>query len=105
MSSVDLAIIASSVSDRVMDMKKINSGKLRAIGYDAAARLLRVRLDDGTTLEYAGVGEEIWRRLTSASSPWSVYRDNVEEEFDGKRVSATADNTAPKNNPLDDLFG
>jgi hypothetical protein len=30
-----------------MEMKKINSGRLRAIGYDARARLLRVPPDDG----------------------------------------------------------
>jgi hypothetical protein len=41
-----------------MEMKKINSGKLRAIGYDARARLLQVQLDDGNTLQYGEVGEE-----------------------------------------------
>lgn len=87
-----------------MEMKKINSGKLRAIGYDARARVLRVQMDDGTTLDYSGVGQEIWRRLSSASSPWSIYRDNVEEEFTASRA-ATADFGAPIKNPLDDLFG
>ena len=37
-----------------MEMKKINSGKLRAIGYDARTRLLQVQLDDGSTLQYSG---------------------------------------------------
>ena len=87
-----------------MDMKKISSGKLRAIGYDAGSRTLRVQMDDGTTLEYANIGNEIWRRLSTSSSPWSVYRDNVEEEFDGKRVSGSAGAT-PAKSPLDDLFG
>ncbi|HZV54678.1 MAG TPA: KTSC domain-containing protein [Rhodocyclaceae bacterium] len=86
-------------------MKKISSGRLRAIGYDASARLLRVQMDDGTTLEYAGVGYEIWRRLSTASSPWSIYRDNVEEEFDGRRVAATDSASGSQKNPLDDLFG
>jgi len=31
-------------------MKKINAGKLRAIGYDARERILRVELEDGTAL-------------------------------------------------------
>jgi hypothetical protein len=85
-----------------MEMKQINSGKLRAIGYDARARLLRVRLDDGTLLEYGGVGEETWRRLSGSGSAWSYYRDNIEEEFAAKRVSAAA---PAGRNPLDDLFG
>jgi len=71
-------------------MKKINSGKLRAIGYDARARLLNVQLDDGSMLQYSGVGEEVWRRLNSSGSAWSTYRDNIEEEFTAKRVSANA---------------
>lgn len=88
-----------------MEMKKISSGRLRAIGYDAGSRCLRVELDDGTTLEYAGVGQEIWRRLATGSSPWSVYRDTIEEEFEGRHVAATDSASAPKKNPLDDLFG
>ncbi len=49
-----------------MEMKKINSGKLRAIGYDARARILQVQLDNGDTLQYSGVGEDLWRRLSSS---------------------------------------
>jgi hypothetical protein len=86
-----------------MEMKKINSGKLRAIGYDASARLLQVQLDDGSTLQYSGVGEEAWRRLSSSGSAWSYYRDNIEEEFIAKHVSSA--NAPAGKNPLDDLFG
>ncbi len=85
-----------------MEMKKINAGRLRAVGYDARARLLQVQLDDGSTLQYSGVGEEIFRRLSTSASAWSYYRDNVEEEFTAKRI-ASADAPAGKN-PLDDLF-
>ena len=85
-----------------MDMKHINSGKLRAIGYDPRARMLRVQLDDGSILQYSGVGEELWRRLDSSGAAWSYYRDNIEEEFTATRVSGKA---AVKRNPLDDLFG
>ena len=51
-----------------MEMKKINSGRLRAIGYDARARMLQVQLDDGSTLQYGGVGEDTWRRLSSSGA-------------------------------------
>ncbi|MDP1594586.1 MAG: KTSC domain-containing protein [Gallionella sp.] len=85
-----------------MEMKKINSGKLRAIGYDARARLLQVQLDDGSTLQYSGVGEDLWRRFSSSGAAWSFYRDNIEEEFAAKRVSGKSLSNA---NPLDALFG
>lgn len=84
-----------------MEMKKINSGKLRAAGYDRSAKLLRVQMDNGTTLEYGGIGEEIWRHLSTSDSAWSSYRDNIEEEFSAKRVCGKPET---KKNPLDDLF-
>jgi len=87
--------------DHSMEMKKINSGKLRGIGYDARVRVLQVQLDDGSTLQYRNVGEDIWRRLSSSGAAWSFYRDNIEEEFAAKRVSGKGPATA---NPLDDLF-
>jgi len=85
-----------------MEMKTINSGKLRAIGYDARARILQVKLDTGDTLQYSGVGADLWRRLSNSGSAWSFHRDNIEEEFTAKKVSASA--SAGKN-PLDELFG
>lgn len=85
-----------------MEMTKINAGKLRAIGYDASKRTLRVELDDGSALEYGSVGESIWRSFKSASSQWSYYRDNIEEEFTATRVSAKSASSGK--NPLDDLF-
>jgi len=84
-----------------MEMKKINSGRLRAIGYDARARLLQVQLGDGSTLQYGGVGEGIWQRLSSSGAAWSFYRDNIEEEFTAARVSGSA---PAGENPLDELF-
>ena len=86
----------------MMEMIKISSGKLRAIGYDARDRVLQIELEDGSTLQYSGVGEETWRRLRSSGSAWSFYRDNIEEEFPVQRVSGKATGTK---NPLDDLFG
>jgi len=82
-------------------MKKINSGKLRAIGYDARVRSLQVQFDDGSTLQYSGVGEETWRSLSNSGAAWSYYRDNIAEEFTATRVSTSA--PACKS-PLEDLF-
>ena len=84
-----------------MEMKRINAGKLRAIGYDPKERILRVELDDGTAIDYSGVGQEVWRKLSTSGAAWSYYRDNVEEEFAGKRskVQAKSDRAA-----LDALF-
>ena len=85
-----------------MEMKKINAGKLRAIGYDARERMLRVEFDDGSAIDYSGVGSEVWRRFSTSGAAWSFYRDNIEEEFAGKRGRAAVDS---KRAELDALFG
>ncbi|MFZ6818699.1 KTSC domain-containing protein [Undibacterium sp. Ji22W] len=89
-----------------MDMKHINAGKLRAIGYDLRERQLRVEMDDGTSIDYSGVGQEIWRRLSTASSStaWSFYRDNIEEEFHGKRGTTRSSSPSTSRSALEDLF-
>ena len=69
-----------------IEMKKVSSGKLRAIGYDAGARVLQVEFDDGRLVQYQSVGQETWRRLSSSSSMSSYFRDNIEEEFTARRV-------------------
>lgn len=84
-----------------MDMIKTSAGKLRAIGYEAKTRTLRVELDDGSALEYSGISEDLWRRFKSSGAQWSFYRDNIEEEFTPERVSAKS---AGGKNPLDNLF-
>ena len=84
-----------------MEMKRISSGKLRAVGYDARARILRVELADGSVIEHSGVGDEVWRRLSTSGAAWSYYRDNVEDEFSARPLAAE---TAKKASQLDDLF-
>ncbi|HQU51103.1 MAG TPA: KTSC domain-containing protein [Casimicrobiaceae bacterium] len=68
-----------------MEMKPLQGGSLRSAGYDERTRKLVVELTSGT-FEYSGVSPEIWRRLAGASSPWSYFRDNIDEEFVAKRV-------------------
>jgi hypothetical protein len=100
-----------------MDMKRINAGKLRAIGYDPKERILRVELDDGSAIDYAGVGSDVWKRFSTSGAAWSFYRDNIEEEFAGTRGRAAVagqraeldalfggEPAAKKPNPLDALF-
>jgi hypothetical protein len=61
-----------------MEMKKLTGGNLRAAGYDDKRRTLVVELTSGT-FEYSGVSADTFRRLVSASSPWSFFRDNIED--------------------------
>lgn len=68
-----------------MEMKKVNGGNVRAVGYDERSRTLRVELTTGT-YDYANISPELHRRLLNASAMSSFFRDNIEEEFTGRRV-------------------
>jgi KTSC domain len=68
-----------------MEMKKLTGGNLRAIGYDERRRALVVELTSGT-FEFDGVSADTYRRMLSASSPWSFFRDNIDEEYPAKRI-------------------
>jgi hypothetical protein len=87
-----------------MEMKKISAGKLRCIGYDAKNRVLQVQLDDGSLLQYSGVGEDVWRRFSNSGAAWSFYRDNIEEAFSARRIATNTASAPAGGNPLDDLF-
>jgi hypothetical protein len=69
-----------------MEMKTVNAGSLRAIGYDESNRALRVELGNGTLIEYSGVSADTWRRLSTSASMWSFFRDNIEENYPERRV-------------------
>jgi hypothetical protein len=69
-----------------MEMKTVNAGSLRAIGYDEPNRTLRVELGNGTLIEYSGISADTWRRLSTSSSMWSFFRDNIEENYPERRV-------------------
>ena len=69
-----------------MDRKKVNSSKIRSIGYDERNQFLEVELNDGSVFQYTGVSPEVHRRFTSAPSIVSYYRDKIEEEFPRKRL-------------------
>ncbi len=68
-----------------MEMKRLSGGNLRAAAYDERRRVLIVELTGGT-FEYSGISADTYRRLVGASSPWSFFRDNIEEEYPAKRV-------------------
>jgi len=69
-----------------MERKRVNSNKIRAVGYDAKARMLEVELRDGTVLAYSGVSQEVHRQFMNAPSPTSYYEDKIVDEFSARRI-------------------
>ena len=69
-----------------IERKAIRRGGIKSAGYDRNQRVLEIEFDNGDVIQHTAVGEEIARRFLSASSPASVYKDTIQEEFTLKRV-------------------
>jgi len=69
-----------------MERKRVNSDKIKAVGYDQKSRVLEVELRDGTVLAYSGVSQEVHRQFMNAPSPTSYYEDKIVDEFSAQRV-------------------
>jgi hypothetical protein len=69
-----------------IERKAIRRGGIKSAGYDRNLRVLEIEFDNGDVIQHTAVGEEIARRFLTASSPASVYKDTIQEEFTVKRV-------------------
>jgi hypothetical protein len=69
-----------------IERKPIRRGGIKSAGYDRGNRVLEIEFDNGTVIQHIAVGEEIARRFIGASSPASVYKDTIQEEFTIKRI-------------------
>jgi len=69
-----------------MERKRVNSSKIRAVGYDPQSRTLEVEFSDGRVVAYSGVSPEIHRQFMAAPSPTSYFEDKIAEDFPSRRV-------------------
>jgi len=69
-----------------IERKVIRRGGIKSAGYDRNQRVLEIEFDNGQVIQHTAVGEEIARRFLTASSPASVYKDTIQEEFTVKRI-------------------
>ena len=69
-----------------MERTRVNSSKIRAVGYDSKSRVLEVELRDGAVIAYSGVSQEVHRQFMNAPSPTSYYEDKIADEFSARRL-------------------
>ncbi|HEX7054022.1 MAG TPA: KTSC domain-containing protein [Burkholderiales bacterium] len=69
-----------------MERKRVNSSKLRSVGYDEKSRTLEVEMANGRVYQYTGVYPEVYRRLMAAPNPTSFFDDRIAEEYTAKPV-------------------
>lgn len=69
-----------------MERKRVNSSRIRAVGYDPKRRTLEVEFSDGRVMAYDGVSPEIHRQFMAAPSATSYFEDKIAEDFTGRRL-------------------
>jgi len=69
-----------------MERKRVNSSKIRAVGYDPKSQVLEMEFSDGKLIQYRGVSPEIHRQLMVAPSPTSFFEDKIDENYSSQRL-------------------
>lgn len=69
-----------------MERKRVNSSRVRAIGYDERTQTLEVELSNGQVWQYTKVYPEVYRRFMAAPNPATFYDDQIAEDYAGRRV-------------------
>ena len=69
-----------------MERKRVNSSRIRSIGYDEKSYTLEVELSNGQVWQYSKVYPEVHRRFMAAPNPTAFFDDKIAEEYTPKRV-------------------
>lgn len=69
-----------------MERKRVNSSKIRSVGYDEKTMILEVEMANGQVFLYGKVYPEVYRRFMAAPNPTSFFEDRIAEDYSGRRV-------------------
>jgi len=69
-----------------MERKRVNSSKLRSVGYDEKTQTLEIEFSNGQVYQYVKVYPEVYRRFVAAPNPTAFYDDKIAEDYTGRRV-------------------
>lgn len=64
-----------------MEMIAVISSAIRAVGYDAPTRRMKIRFEQGETYEYCGVPEHVFRGLLAAQSKGTYYNEHIRDLY------------------------
>ena len=64
-----------------MDMIRVNSSAINAVGYDPMTRRMRIQFTQGHTYDFCNVPEHIHSGLMRASSKGSYYNDYIRDRY------------------------
>ncbi|MEW5865111.1 MAG: KTSC domain-containing protein [Pseudomonadota bacterium] len=69
-----------------MERKRVNSSRLRSVGYDEKTLTLEIEFSNGEIVQYSRVFPEVYRRLMAAPNPTAFFDDKIADEYTARRV-------------------
>jgi hypothetical protein len=64
-----------------MEMIRVNSSAMHAVGYDPATRRMRITFDQGDSYDFCGVPLHIYEGLMRAPSKGVYYNDRIRDRY------------------------
>ncbi len=65
-----------------MDLIKVKSSNLQAVGYDKSTKTLRILFSEGATYDYRAVPASVYKALMAAESKGSFFQHHVVGQFE-----------------------
>ena len=64
-----------------MEMIRVSSSAISAVGYDAQTRRMKITFVQGHTYDFCGVSQQVFDSLLRASSKGSYYNDFIKDHY------------------------
>jgi len=64
-----------------MDMVRVNSSAIEAVGYDAVTHRMKIRFTSGTVYDFCGVPESVHSGLMRAFSKGTYYNEHIKDRY------------------------
>jgi hypothetical protein len=64
-----------------MEMVRVISSAMEAVGYDSATRRMKIRFTGGNVYDFCGVPDHVHRGLMTASSKGTYYNDHIKDRY------------------------
>ena len=77
-----------------MELVKVKSSNLDAVGYDESSSTLRILFHTGVAYDYSGVPQELYNQLMEASSKGSFFQEHVVGKFKYTKVNLEKERTS-----------
>jgi hypothetical protein len=64
-----------------MQMTRVNSSAISAVGYDSSTRRMKITFVQGQAYDFCGVPQQVFDGFLRASSKGSYYNDYIKDRY------------------------